>query len=817
MDLRKKIKDMTLEEKASLLSGKDFWQTKDLPSHGIPSIFLADGPHGVRRQAAAADHLGLNESLKATCFPTLAAMANSWDKSLAEEVGTALGCEAAFQDVSVLLGPGLNMKRSPLCGRNFEYFSEDPYLAGFLAAGYVRGIQKSGVSACLKHFAANSQEERRMVVDSVVDERTLREIYLTGFEIAVKESNPRTVMSAYNPINGTYANENEHLLKEILRDEWGFDGVIVTDWGGNNDRVEALRCGNELEMPSSGGETDWDVIEAVRDGRLDESYVDEAVYRLLSLIFDAVKVKEDKKPQVDWELHHQTARRAAQNCIVLLKNNGVLPLSGGVKTALVGEFAKKPSYQGGGSSSVNPTKIDTALDCISDYDEVQFVGYRQGFYRYGRGSKRLEKQAVRLAECADVILVYLGDPNESEGLDRPEMTLPESQTKLLKKLKQTGKKIVAVMSCGAAVETDFTKYCDAVVQGYLGGQAGASGMLDVLTGRVNPSGKLAESYPIRYSDCPNAKYFPAKELTAEYREGPYIGYRYYDTARVDVKYPFGYGLSYTNFEYKDLIVTDNGVSFTLTNSGRMDGAEVAQLYVGTPQGKVFRPRKELKGFVKVNLMAGESKVVTIPFDEYTFRYFNVKTNKWEVEKCDYTIMIGASSADIKLEGSIYRLGTTDIMPYDMMQLPSYQSGNVSDVDDGQFRTLLGREIPENHYTFISRKRKRIAVGFNTTVSELKYARGWLGRFFAGILRFAYNFLTFIGKHDTANILMMGVFHMPLRGLSRMTCGKISWGQLRGLLMMFNGHFFSGLHKLSVEGRLKRKRRRLIKRHSKKGK
>ncbi len=785
------IKKLTLEEKAALMSGRDFWSTTEYEKYGVPSIFLADGPHGIRKQAAASDHLGLNASIPATCFPTAATMANSWNEELGEKMGELLGEEAASQGVNVLLGPGMNVKRNPLCGRNFEYFSEDPYLAGKMAASYVRGIQSKGVSACVKHFAVNNQEERRMVVDSVVDERTLREIYLTGFEIAVEEGKVKTVMSSYNRLNGVHANENMHLLREILRGEWGFDGVVVTDWAGCNDRVEGVKAGNELEMPGCkyGNE---DIVKAVQEGRLDEAIVDECLDRLLDLILETDKAVKSSPKEFDKEAHHAFAEKCAEESIVLLKNeNGLLPLDKTTRIAVIGDFAENPRYQGAGSSIVNPTRLDSfwANAKESGFDRI---GYAKGYDRYGRKSKKLEKAALELAKEMETILFFAGldEVSEAEGIDRRSMKLPENQLELLKQLYALRKKVVVVLSCGSAVELDTVEKADAIVHAYLGGQAGAKAVWKVLTGEVNPSGKLAESYPYKYEDCPSAKYFPGKEATAEYREGPFIGYRYYETAGVPVRYPFGYGLSYTTFAYSDLEVHEQGVRFTLTNTGTRDGAEAAQLYIGKPESEIFRPVRELKGFKKVFLKAGESARVEIPFDKRTFRYYNVKTKAWETEGGRYAVTVGASASDIRLEGETELAGTTQTAPYEAKKLPAYFTGAVSDVGDAEFTELLGRKIPPSGYKFY--KKNRMIIDENCTVADLRYSRRWVGRLFSGAIRFAHAFLWKTGNRTMANTIMMGVYHQPVRGLAKF--GGMSRRQMEGMLLMFNGHFFKGFGK-----------------------
>ncbi|MBP3950861.1 beta-glucosidase [Bacillus suaedae] len=789
------IKQMTLEEKASLMSGKDFWQTQDIERLGINNIFLADGPHGIRKQAEAADHLGLNESLPATCFPTAATVANSWNTALGEKIGQYLGTEAVAQKVNVLLGPGINMKRDPLCGRNFEYFSEDPYLAGKLAAGYIKGIQSHGISACVKHFAANNQEERRMSIDTIVDERTLREIYLTGFEIAVKEGQTKTVMSAYNMLNGEYTNENIHLMQEILREEWDYDGVVVTDWGGSNDRVAGLIAGNELEMPTTAGETNQEIIQAIKTGKITEDVLDRCVDRLLDLIFTTEEVyNKPYQKEIDVASHHLVAQQVAEESIVLLKNEGnILPLKKGVKVATIGEFAKEARYQGAGSSIVNPTILDNTLDCIAQ-SSIENIGFEPGFERYGKKNQKKIDKACALAKEADVVLLYIGldEATEAEGLDRQSMRIPENQRDLLDALYKVNPNIVAILSCGAAVEMPWIHKVKGLLHAYLSGQAGAKAILRVVTGEVNPSGKLAETYPIRYEDTPAYHQFPGKEVSVEYRESLYIGYRYYDTAGINVLFPFGYGLSYTSFQYSDLKVTKDGVTFTITNTGNMAGMEVAQLYVGCQSKAIFRPKKELKGFGKTFLNPGQTKTMTIAFDDKTFRYFNVKTNKWEIEQASYEIMIGASSEDIRLTNTIFIEGTGAPLPYESGTLSSYYSGKVNNVSEEEFEDLLGRKVP------VSTWDRSKPLGYNDTIAQCQYAKGAFARFAFGLIVFSHWFLNKIGKRSTANIIMMSIYHMPFRGVARMTGGVVNMPMLDGILMMVNGHFFKGLRHVLKE-------------------
>jgi beta-glucosidase len=801
------IAKLTLEEKVSLLSGKNFWETQEIKKVGIPSIFLSDGPNGLRKQAAAADQLGLNPSVPATCFPTSASSANSWDPSVLYQVGQAIGEEARDAKVSVLLGPGINMKRNPRCGRNFEYFSEDPYLAGKLAAGYIQGVQSNGIYSCVKHFACNDQETRRLASDSIVDERALREIYLTAFEMAIKEGKARFVMSAYNLLNGTYCNENDHLLQEILRKEWGFDGVVVTDWGGDNDRVKGLECGNELEMPSTCGETNLDVKAAVKNGTLKEAVIDEAIDRLIDASMASAKVVEAAPKTFDKVAHHALAQKVAEESIVLLKNkNGILPLKAGTKVALIGDFAKEPRYQGAGSSIVNPLKVDTILDSIKDYP-LTSVGYAQGFKRYGKNSNHLLKEAVNLADKADVLLVFIGldEFSEAEGLDRKHLRLPDNQRELVSALYHTGKPIICVLSCGAPVELPLMDRVNALVHGYLGGEAGARAMLNVLTGKVNPSGKLAETYPYGYPDVPSADHFGRRDPQVQYRESLFIGYRYFETAGIDVRFPFGFGLSYTTFDYSNLAVTPSGVTFTIKNTGKVAGKEIAQLYIGKTDSFVPRAVRELKGFCKVMLEPGESKTVTIPFDDKSFRYFNVKSNRFEIEGGNYRLEIGASSLDIRLSGTISQEGTTAPQPYEIPAIPHYMSGKVREISDEEFEKILGHAIPEDRRVYI--KRNRILVDCGTAVCDLKYSPGWFGRFFERAIRHIIHFLRRIGHRADANTLLMGIYENPLRNMSRMSGGAICWKQLDGLILMCNGHFFKGLNHFLHQGYIFRKQRK----------
>jgi beta-glucosidase len=785
--------DLTLLEKAALLSGKNVWESRAVPRHGVPSLFMSDGPHGVRKQLGSSDHLGINASQKATCFPTAATVANSWDPVLAEQIGDALGEEAASLDVDVLLGPGLNIKRSPLCGRNFEYFSEDPYLAGKMAAGYVRGIQSQGVAATPKHFAVNSQELRRMTTDSVLDERTLREIYLTAFEIVVREAEPRALMTSYNLVNGTYANENRFLLQKVLRDEWGFDGAVITDWGGGNDATAGARNGSAIEMPSPGLDSVRQIVAAVENGTLPEAELDLRVNEVINLAL-AARSPLDPAASVDMESHHLLAQRAAEQSIVLLKNDGaLLPLAPGTRVALIGDFAETPRYQGAGSSLVNPHQLTTTLQSIGA-TALELVDFARGFDRHGAASEELATAAVLAARSADVVLLYLGldEISESEGLDRGDMRMPANQLVLLSRLRAANPNIVVVLSAGSAVEIPWLDECAALVHGYLAGQAGAAALLNVITGVVNPSGRLAETYPVRHEDSPAFNYFPGLERTAEYREGPYVGYRYYDTVDVPVRFPFGFGLSYTEFAYSDISISRTAVSFTVQNTGAVDGAEVAQVYIGRNGTGVHRPTKELKGFFKVPLAAGESQVVTIPLDDKAFRHFDVASDAWQVETAEYTVYVGASVADIRLTDTLAVHGTlAAVAP----QVPGpYDTAQITDISDDHFAALLGREIPPARWA-------QGPLGINDALCQMRDAKSPLARIAFRILN------RLLKKSEAAHkpdLNLLFLFNMPFRAIAKMTNGGVSLAMVESILLIVNGHFLRGTGALII-GSLRNRR------------
>ena len=784
MKIKEIIKDLSLEQKAALLQGWSTWTTLELEDKGIPPMFMSDGPVGLRKQAGAGDHLGLNASIPATCFPTAATMANTWDISLGEELGRTLGAEAAANDVHVVLGPGLNIKRSPLCGRNFEYFSEDPYLSGKMAASYIKGIQEKGVAACPKHFAVNSQELRRMSMDSVLDERTMREIYLTGFEIAVKEGKAKAIMSSYNMVNGTYANENAHLLTDILRGEWGFDGYIVTDWGGDNNHTEGVRAGGNLVMPAPGPDCAIGLIEDVKAGKIDESVLDQRVEELLRIVF---KTQEDvaKQPKTfDVEAHHAVARRCAEGSIVLLDNDGILPLNEGASVAVIGDFAKVPRYQGAGSSQVNATKIDNLYDSLEKY--LNITGYAQGFDRKDPNPiDKLISEAVEVAKKAETVLLCVGLDKilESEGMDRLHMELSKSQQKLINEVCAVNKNVILVLSGGAPFVMPDRSLYRAAIHGYLGGQAGTVAMADAIIGKVNPSGKLNESWPHKLEDNPSYPYFPSKERTAEYREGLFVGYRYYDTAGKSVRYPFGHGISYTDFDYSDIKADNNSVSFTLSNVGKLDGAEVAQVYISCKNGNVYRPKKELKGFAKVFLKAGESKTVTVELDDKAFRYYNTEKNCWEIEDADYEIIVGASVSDERLRETIHVSGVS----VSKADLPSYYAASIENVSDSDFEHILGRPIPDGKWSGLLTE--------NDAICQLYYAKSGLARLVYKILTNIKNKSEAKGKPDL-NVLF--IYNMPFRAIGKMAGGMVSRRMVDDILFIVNGHFWRGLGRVIVD-------------------
>ncbi len=701
------LAQMTLEEKAAICDGADFWHLKGMEKYGFPSIMVCDGPHGLRKKDYSKTGDSLSNSVPAISFPTAATTASSWDPELLYEMGVALGKKCLKEEVGVLLGPGINMKRSPLCGRNFEYFAEDPILAGELSAGFINGVQSMGVGTSLKHFCANSQETRRMTCDSVVDERALREIYLTAFEIAVKKAKPWTVMNSYNKINGFHGSENKHTQIEILRDEWGFDGVVVSDWGAVNDRVLGLKNGNDLEMPSSSGSGAKKIVDAVRNGTLDEAVVNERALNMLNLIKKAVDGSKKNYAYNDAD-DQPFARKVAANSMVLLKNNGILPLKKNGKVAVIGELARKPRYQGAGSSHINPTQLDNALD------ELKKVGYDVEFAQgYELSAKKAKKNDALIAQAADLakrcenVIIFIGltDEYEAEGFDRTHMNLPDAHDKLVAEILKVNKNAIIVLAGGSPVEMPWNDGVAAILNSYLGGQAGAGAVADIISGAVNPSGKLPETYPMFYADTPAKNNFPGNPASVEYRESIYIGYRYYEKAKKAVRYPFGFGLSYTTFEYSDIKVSSKSIKDTDTltvtvkvkNTGAVPGYEIVQLYVADKESTIYRPEKELKGFKKIWLNPDEEKEIAFELSKRAFAFYNVNINDWCVESGDFDILVGASSADIRLSATVnVKAEAVDIPDYSAVA-PLYYTGDVQNVPDEQFIAVLGRELPPAAY------------------------------------------------------------------------------------------------------------------------
>lgn len=795
------ISKLTIEQKASLCSGKDFWHTKGIEELGLPEIMMTDGPHGVRKQPDSKES-GIGGSYPATCFLPACTSAASWDKAMLYRMGQALGEEAKSEGVSVILGPGVNIKRNPLCGRNFEYFSEDPFLAGKLAAGFIKGIQSEGVGACVKHFAANNQETRRQTINAVVDERALREIYLTAFEIAIKESDPWAVMNAYNKLNGVFCSENSFLLNDVLRSDWGYSGLVMTDWGAENDRVSGLKAGGNLEMPGSKGFNDSKIVEAVNKGELDAKALDANVDRVIDLILKAKEKMSDGKKTYDKAEHHSLVRKMAANSFVLLKNNdNILPLAKGKKVAVIGSLAKSPRFQGAGSSFIEPTRLDNVLDIYKD--EYKFVPKFAPGYRCDsdESDEELEKEAVELAakDKDRIILFFAGltDIYESEAFDRENMSLPLNQLKLIEKVLEVNKNVVIVLSCGSPVEMPFNEEVKAILCSYLGGQAGAGAVLDILYGKVNPSGKLPETFAKKYEDVPSAKYFPEGPVSVEYRESIFVGYRYFERAGKDVLYPFGFGLSYTDFEFSDLslssenILDDDSleVSFKIKNIGQKDGSEVCQLYVGANSERLFRPIKELKEFTKVFLKAGEEKTVSFTLSKRAFSYFNVNSKSFEVETGRYTVFVGNSSSNTPLLKELRVTNTSSVaLPDYIKGAPNYFTANVNFISDKEFSLIYGSELPQ----------KRLPADYvpdlNFTFDDMNQTLG--GKALCRIVSFITGGV--VGGTKANKKMSVRMFmSSPLRATVLMSEGRMSERMAKDILKMGTGHFWRGFAGLIV--------------------
>ena len=774
MDIEKIISQMSLEDKIAFCEGANFWETKAYEKYGIPSMFVCDGPNGLRKQdlSGGTDMLGVNNSNPATCFPAAVTMASSWDTDILQAVGTAIGEEARAQGVGIVLGPGCNLKRNPLCGRNFEYYSEDPYLSGKLAAGFIRGVEYQGVGSSLKHFAANSQELSRFTSDSILDERTLRELYLTGFEIAVKEGQPATVMCSYNKLNGTHASDHKQLLTDILRTEWGFDGLVITDWGAMNDRIEGFRAGCDLNMPGGSGFMAKECVLAVKNGTLSETDIDNSVRRILKQVFRAVKTL--KIPvSCDYDAHHAIAREAVEASAVLLKNDdGILPLNAGTKIAVIGAMAKSMRYQGAGSSHVNARKLDQPIDFLPS------AIYAPGCDERGDTTNALITEAVNAAKQAEVVVVFAGLPDryESEGFDRDNMKMPEGHVRLIEAVAQANANTVVVLLCGSAVECPWVDKVKAVLYMGLPGEAGGEAIANLLYGKVNPSGKLAESWPYTYEDVPSAAVY-GKMKDALYVEGIYAGYRYYDKAGTAVRWPFGHGLSYTTFGCSNLIVEDRKVSVTVTNTGKRAGAEVVQLYVAAPQDGIHRPIRELKGFQKVFLQPGECKTVAFELDD---RSFAIWQDGWKVPGGIYTVQVADLSANIEVFG-------------EAIKVPSWQAGSWYESCNGKpsqadWEAMMG-------CPYVAPVLKKGSFTMDNTVMEMKD--------YSLVMKIMFKATEMViakgcgGKVDYENpefrMMINASAGGPLRGMQ--ISGGVKGGVFPGLLEMANGHFFKGIWRM----------------------
>ena len=796
---------MTLEEKVAFCSGRDFWHLKGIERLGIPSIMLTDGPHGLRKQTVSGERIDLHASAPATCFPTAAALAATWNRDLVYRVGEALAQECLAEKVGILLGPGANIKRSPLCGRNFEYFSEDPYLTGEMAKAHIRGVQSKGIGTALKHFAANNQECRRMSIDAIVDERALREIYLTGFEIAVRGAQPATVMCAYNRLNGTYCSEHRRLLTDILRDEWGYAGVVISDWGAVNHRVNGLAAGLDLEMPGSHGLNDAVLVEAIEAGELDETVLDRAVERLLTLTLRLTGVlKEDAS--YDRNAHHALARQVAGEATVLLKNEGnILPLGAVGPIALIGAFARSPRCQGAGSSQVKPTRLENLCDeLVKLVGHERNVSYADGYRLRGDTVDRaLLVEACSVAAQAAVAIVCVGLPGscEVEGVDRSHMRLPQSHDALVEAVAGVNSNVVVVLSNGSPVEMPWEHRVRGILEAYLGGQAGGGAVADILTGRVNPSGKLAETFPLRAEDNPSYMNFPGGPRTVEYRESIYVGYRYYDSAQRAVRFPFGHGLSYTTFEYDDLVLSaaeigdgdELTVEATVRNAGPVAGKETIQLYVRDVEASVFRPDKELREFLKISLEPGEERRVSFKLGRRAFAFYDTSSDGWRVEPGVFEVLIGASSRDIRLSRAVKVRSTWRTTADSLLRrkLQPYHGPATSfPIARAAFEALYRNTLPSND----------LAKGEHTLNTPLgDMTDSIAGRLLYRAIQRKIAKMTQGNDDEPTSIMMRRIGEeLPLRGMILANSGRLTYGMLDGMLMLINGRGLRGMRKLLTE-------------------
>lgn len=787
------IEKMSLKQKADFASGYDYWHLESAQDLGLPKIMITDGPHGLRKQNPNGNSVGLGNSYPSTCMPPAATSACSWDENLLREEGEALAEECLQEKVSVILGPGTNIKRSPVCGRNFEYFSEDPLLAGKMSAGLINGCQSKGIGTSLKHFACNSQEAFRMIINEVIDERTMREIYFPAFEIAVKEAQPWTIMNSYNRINGVYASQNDWLQNKVARDEWGFEGLFVTDWGASVDRVPGLKAGTDLEMPSSGTLNAERIVAAVENGELDEAVLDERIDMVVDLILKS-KPALEKDFKFDIEEHHAVARKVAEGSMVLLKNDdNVLPLKEGQKIAVIGEMAKAPRYQGSGSSVINPTKLDNAYDSLIEAGVN--VTYAQGYYKAPPTKKdksrksdtELISEAAVAAKAADVAVVFIGltEALEAEGYDRADIEIPAEHNALVAEVVKANPNTVVVLAGGAVVHIPWIDNVKAVLNSGLGGQAGGSAVANILTGKVNPSGKTAETYPLSFEENPVYGNYPGQPVVSEHKESLYVGYRYYDTAKKDVLFPFGYGLSYTTFEYSDIKLSASEikdtdtveVSFKIKNTGSVDGAEIAQVYVADKDSTIFRPEKELRAFTKVFLKAGEEKEVSLTLGKRAFAYYNVNIGDWHVETGEFDILVGASSRDIKLSAGIHVASTVDAeIPNYKETAPAYYTADISEMTGEQWAAVYGQELPSAERDAT----KKITI-YNC-LDDASHTK-WGGKIGRLIKKVISNFGS--AENGDAAMLQAMAVQIPIRNFISMSMGVFSPKMAEGLLQILN--------------------------------
>lgn len=792
LDIQSIISQLTLEEKASLVTGLNMWQTPPIERLGIPSIMMANGPHGVQKQAGETDHVGIGESLPATCFPPAVIQAATWNRELIYEMGEALGEECRQEKVAILLGPGINIKRSPLGGRNYDYYSEDPYLTGEMAKQHILGGQSQGIGTSLKHFAAGNQEFRRMTINAVVDERALREIYLAGFETTVKDAQPWTVMNAYHILNSLYCSENAYILNDILKNEWGFEGFVVSDWGSVNDRVTALKAGMDLEMPGPSTDNQKAIVAAIKTRQLEESILDHAVERILKIIFKAVgTLKTDFT--YNKQAHHELARRIAEEGIVLLKNeNQVLPILGTAKIALLGHFAKKPRYQGGGSSLTNATHVDTLYDELIKRIGADNILYAPAFPVRDNApiDPALLDAALATATKADYVIIMVGVA-VSEGGDQPSMKLPASQTALIEKISKTHKNVIVLLSNGNPLEMPWVNDVPVILEGYLAGQAGAAAQAEILLGNINPSGKIAETFPIKLEDNPSHPYFPGGPSTVEYRESIYVGYRYYDTAKQNILFPFGHGLSYTSFEYRELAVQVKNDSAKITlkvkNTGKVAGKETVQVYVRDIESTPFRPSKELKGFTKVHLQPNEEKDMVIELDRRAFAFYDVVQKDWIIEAGDFEILVGASSQDIRLATTIRLDSAQQASPIaDNDLLAPYYVPTSSPIPQSTFANLYGRTLPKNIQP------QKGTFTLNTPIGDMNDT--FIGKQLFNLMSSQVKKMFKGTEEDNPLIGMVEnmLKEMPLRSLGMMSNGALKRSTMEALLLMMNGKGFKGL-------------------------